>query len=136
MTKFTIQRVFKTLNLWLMVTTLSTSLFVICEHAKYKGRNVILKPSSKNIHLLTPYNFAKVEDTFRMSNQSGEQIPLKKGWLIAFQSHLCQHCKNVQPFWEKFADTFQNDINFGQVNCAVQDKNLELIDNDDYQEEG
>ena len=72
---------------------------VCSDHALYEPRSRVSKPQSKHIHVLTPYNFNMVEDTFRMSRaasgEQDEQISLKNGWLIAFQSHLCKHCNRV-----------------------------------------
>ena len=50
-------------------------LFVFCslvsltrsDHAVYSPRSRVSKPSSEHLHILTPYNFHIVEDTFRMS---------------------------------------------------------------------
>ena len=66
-----------------------------------------------------------------MSNKSSS---LKKGWIIAFQSHECKHCNRMQIYWEKFANSAHELINFGQVNCAVETKNG-TIDEAEYDDE-
>jgi len=61
-----------------------------------------------------------ISDVVKVNDASWNEIVIesKKPVFVMFYSPTCPHCQNIKPFVEKYAEEYENEVLFAQLNVA------------------